>query len=330
MDVKNWTDAHPNHGPILILIEPKNDSFVAAQWDVLDQNILSVFPITSIVTPDDVRGSFSSVQEAITTVGWPAVREGKLIFGITGYHASYIEPPHTAMYGRVAFLGCRNTSVPEAAILVIDDPTDPATDVSLIVEQGYIVRTLTDENYVPGATNDANINNMYYFIVIDIDGNDLVSESEVERFFTALGADIPVEEVNLLFGLCGATSGNMTFSEFGCGVTLISQRATLVPYMPNVTEEIQRQNLAIQYGAQWLSTDYPGPPNSTEYYLALPDTTYTMPLYRCNPVTTTYFQCDGDEFENSDDTSTHSSARGISNFGIIGYWLLCIFGMLKL
>jgi len=68
-DVKAWSDTHPHHLPIMILIEAKDDvlpdpfnlGFVtpipigSALFDDLDAEIRSVFPPEQLITPDDVR-----------------------------------------------------------------------------------------------------------------------------------------------------------------------------------------------------------------------------------------------------------------------------------
>ncbi len=67
--VKAWSDAHPGHVPIMILIEAKDDPLPipvagaakpvpigSAEFDALDAEIRSVLPPEKLITPDDVRG----------------------------------------------------------------------------------------------------------------------------------------------------------------------------------------------------------------------------------------------------------------------------------
>jgi len=206
---------------------------------------------------------------------------GKVIITINGYFPSYILTPHTALVGRVAFLGCRNASVSEAAVLILDDPYD--TNIAEFVEQGYIVRTRADSGYVPGASANATQNNMYYFMVIDIDHSGSVSNTEVESFLTALGVRILSPAiVSSVFNQCSCY-GEMNFSQFECGIQIFSENGIVIPSLPSQTQEELRRDKAIASGAHCISTDYPGPPlNVADYYVSIPGTSNTMP-YRCNP-----------------------------------------------
>mgnify|MGYP001317294336 FL=1 len=77
--VRDWSQAHPDHVPILILIEAKDNvpsnpggiEFVqpvaidGAQLRALDAEIRSVFASAHLITPDDVRGPHATLNEAI-------------------------------------------------------------------------------------------------------------------------------------------------------------------------------------------------------------------------------------------------------------------------
>ena len=63
--IRNWSVAHPQHAPIAILLELKNNDFnlpvpfsnwVAGDLDRLDTSIRSVFRAKEMFTPDDLRG----------------------------------------------------------------------------------------------------------------------------------------------------------------------------------------------------------------------------------------------------------------------------------
>lgn len=95
--IKSWSDAHPRHIPIIIQVEPKSgskqaitpdyDPKVSPEFDLetfmrLEAEILSVFSRTDILTPDDVRGPFNTLREALNKQGWPKLKEiaGKVMF----------------------------------------------------------------------------------------------------------------------------------------------------------------------------------------------------------------------------------------------------------
>jgi hypothetical protein len=68
--VKAWSDAHPGHLPIMILVETKDEAalitlpplFEGPEFDQLDMEIRSVFPPEQLITPDDVRGDLPTCR----------------------------------------------------------------------------------------------------------------------------------------------------------------------------------------------------------------------------------------------------------------------------
>jgi len=80
--VRNWSLAHPQHIPIFILVETKQDvpdeklpwtapeSYTSATFDALDEEIRSVFSKDEIITPDEVRGRHRTLNEAILHGAW--------------------------------------------------------------------------------------------------------------------------------------------------------------------------------------------------------------------------------------------------------------------
>ena len=93
-EVRAWSQAHPRHAPIFILIELKSETLgpaftQALPWDAeplaeLDREILSVFAKEEIIRPDDIRGAYGSLPEALRERGWPRLDDarGKVLFGM--------------------------------------------------------------------------------------------------------------------------------------------------------------------------------------------------------------------------------------------------------
>ena len=75
--VKTWSDAHPGHHLLFILVEPKDDiddeKITGTRWDQLDGEIRSVWPAGRLLTPDDVRGTHATLREALEADGWPTL-----------------------------------------------------------------------------------------------------------------------------------------------------------------------------------------------------------------------------------------------------------------
>ena len=116
-EVRAWSDSHPRHVPIMILVELKDEvvpalptkpvPFDTTQLDAVDSEILAVFPRSHILAPDDVRGVFATLPEAIKARGWPALEDcrGKVMFGLDneGRLRDLYLDGHLALKGRLMF-----------------------------------------------------------------------------------------------------------------------------------------------------------------------------------------------------------------------------------
>lgn len=152
--VRKWSDAHPGHLPISFLFELKKDGvgfdprirkFDAASLDRLDDLLRSVFPASRCIRPDDVRGSASTLREAVEKNGWPtlAAGRGKVFFILHDegpLRDAYLKG-HASLRGRVMFVRSDETR-DDAATLVLDDPRDP--EIPRLVSAGYFIRTRAD------------------------------------------------------------------------------------------------------------------------------------------------------------------------------------------
>lgn len=165
-DVRTWSKAHPGHLPLFILVETKEgalkempdavktEPFTAAVFDALDAEIRSVFQAGEIVTPDEVRGSSSTLNEAVRTWGWPTLEKtrGRVIFLLD---QRPVEPIYTAghpsLQGRPLFTNATPGS-PDAAFT--EENAGSQETIDGLVRQGYLVRTRTDEGTEQARAND--------------------------------------------------------------------------------------------------------------------------------------------------------------------------------
>lgn len=164
--IRDWSKQHPNHLPIFILVEtkegtpqempnaPRGDVFTPAIFDALDAEIRSVFKPEEMITPDEVRGSAPTLNEAIRSKGWPTLAKarGRIIFLLDQAHAGpvYTEG-HPSLKGRLIFTNSV-PGVPESAFVEENDGTKEVIDD--LVKQGSLVRTRTDEGTEQARTND--------------------------------------------------------------------------------------------------------------------------------------------------------------------------------
>jgi hypothetical protein len=162
--VRFWSDTHQNHVPLAILVELKDDPLGPLtmpipigpeELDALDAEIRSVFSPDHLITPDDVRGDFASLEEAVLTRGWPTLgwAAGKVIFLMDnggGERADYIAG-HPNLEGRVLFTNS-SPGQPDAGFVKMNDPFDP--DIPDVVAAGYLVRTRSDADLAEGRADD--------------------------------------------------------------------------------------------------------------------------------------------------------------------------------
>jgi hypothetical protein len=166
MQVREWSQRHPGHLPIFILVEtkegvpselpnaPRGDVFTPAIFDAVDAEIRSVFQPREMITPDQVRGNAATLNEAIRTHGWPTLAEArdKLIFLLDQAHAGPVYAQgHPSLRGRIIFTNSE-PGLPETAFVEQNDGSKEAIDN--LVKQGYLVRTRTDEGTEQARTND--------------------------------------------------------------------------------------------------------------------------------------------------------------------------------
>lgn len=156
-EIKLWSDNNPNHIPIIVLFELKNDwmmldpalkDFDDQALQLLDQLLIDTFS-DKLITPQDVIGSHSSLREAITTDGWPLLSDtlGKIIFVL---HPGKYTTPYYQMdptfVNMVMFPAANisNINQPYASFVVHNNPS--IEEINPLVEQNFIVRTRIDSN----------------------------------------------------------------------------------------------------------------------------------------------------------------------------------------
>ena len=163
--VRAWSQAHPEHAPLFLLIETKQDSpdevkvtqpelFTSAVFDALDAEIRSVFAAHEMITPDDVRGSYPTLESAVLAGNWPtlASARGKVIFLMDQHSVGPIYTAgHPSLRGRILFTNAE-PGEPDAAFVERND--GPVADINMLASKGYLIRTRTDADTKEARTND--------------------------------------------------------------------------------------------------------------------------------------------------------------------------------
>ena len=170
--VYNWSVAHPNHLPIFINIETKQDvpadnstlanipvpwthsvPYDASACDKMDEEIKSIFGqnLDRVITPDKVRGSYTRLDSAARAGNWPTLAEArnKVVFIMQGAAESPYKAGHPSLQGRAMFVYSSPNSA-EGAFVILNNSEGNYAEIQQRVQQGFIVRTRSDAN-----TNEA-------------------------------------------------------------------------------------------------------------------------------------------------------------------------------
>lgn len=171
--LKNWSDQHPSHFPIYVMVEAKDKGmpifpnpaqvlpFDAKAFDELDAEIIKVLGRDKLITPDDVRGEYKTLKEAVLAKNWPTVAKarGKFIFLLLPSAAgldtatSVYAKGRTSLQNRVMFLESTGKE-PFAAFLLLDNAIVRQKEIQQFVKDGYIVRSRADIETYEAKVND--------------------------------------------------------------------------------------------------------------------------------------------------------------------------------
>jgi len=159
--IRDWSLANPAHLPIMIMIEFKDAARpdwgpveyvvpVVFDQDLLlqaDSEIWGVFQRSHVITPDDVRGSFVTLEQAILEQGWPTLAEsrGKVMFAMdnTGRHREEYLAGAPALESRAMFVSAE-PGHPAAGFIKMNNALDDHALIRDYVARNYIVRTRSD------------------------------------------------------------------------------------------------------------------------------------------------------------------------------------------
>ena len=164
--LRNWSKEHPDHNPVFITLETKGESeesntekLDVKAMDDLDAELVKHLGKEYIITPDEVRGKYATLEEAVLKGNWPTLQaaKGKYLFVLDDHgdkRATYMEG-HPSLKGRILFVNAE-PGTPEAAVLFRNGSKEPG--IKELVQKGYIVRTRADSD-----TKQARVNDRSYF-----------------------------------------------------------------------------------------------------------------------------------------------------------------------
>ncbi|MCG1035040.1 Ca2+-dependent phosphoinositide-specific phospholipase C [Polaribacter sargassicola] len=170
--LKKWSNNNPTHAPIFIMIEAKDSGFpifpnsakvlpfTEQAFDEMDALVKNTLGRDKLITPDDVRGGYATLEEAVLAKNWPLLKEskGKFIFlllpsgGGLASKSDYVKN-HPVLENRVMFVQSE-IGQKHAAFLLLDNAIVRQTEIQEAVKKGYLVRTRSDIETYEAKTND--------------------------------------------------------------------------------------------------------------------------------------------------------------------------------
>lgn len=172
IELKNWSAENPNHVPIFIQLEAKDSGmpifenstevlkYDSAAYAELDEEIIHILGRENLITPDDVRGAYNTLEEAVLAKNWPLLKDsrGKFIFlmlpttgGGIGETLYLKGTPN--LEGRAMFIQSQ-PGQNHAAFVLKDNSLMREDEIKKLVEKGYLVRTRSDIETYEAKIND--------------------------------------------------------------------------------------------------------------------------------------------------------------------------------
>jgi hypothetical protein len=169
----NWSLQHPNHIPIFVNIETKEETpaayinnalpfpvpgFVLAQsipFDAnavaaMDNEIKSVFgnDLEKVFTPDQLRGNYPTLRDAALAKNWPLLKDarGKVMFIIEGPGSDDYLAAGSNLAGKACFVYTDNITDDYAAFIILNNPKGSLAKIGESVSKGFIVRSRSDSD----------------------------------------------------------------------------------------------------------------------------------------------------------------------------------------
>lgn len=166
-EVRRWSGAHPEHVPIVVMINPKDEHevkdgvaplpFDAAMFDALDAEIRATLPASKRITPDQVQGRHRTLRDGAMHGGWPTLGQarGKVLLTLEAPadKVRTYRGGRRSLEGRAMFVNAENEASPVAATITLNDPVADGDRIRRAVHMGLLVRTRADEDTREARTN---------------------------------------------------------------------------------------------------------------------------------------------------------------------------------
>ena len=168
-EIAAWSKAHPDHAPLLILLNLKEGealpipgatapaAFDAAAMDAVDAEIRSVFTAHQLITPDDVQGDHPTLRAAAAAGAWPTLGQarGRVMFALDAprQQVDLYRGDRRSLEGRAMFVNIEEGD-DAAGYITLNEPGDQAQRIAAAVAAGLIVRTRADADTAEARSGD--------------------------------------------------------------------------------------------------------------------------------------------------------------------------------
>ena len=167
-ELTRFSTKNPGHVPIVITFNLKSKAiglpgftkplpFTQTALKALQRTIVDHLGVDRIFMPTELKGDWPSLAAAVENNGWPKMQalRGKFILvldeseeTLAPYNALLTKP------GSNLFFKTPPLGHPDAAILILNNPIEQATEIRKAVSKGYLVRTRADADTLEARTND--------------------------------------------------------------------------------------------------------------------------------------------------------------------------------
>lgn len=170
--IRQWSFRNPHHLPLLVMIESKGFTIgdiapipgfarsvphKPSSVEEIDAEIKSVFgnALNGVITPDMVRGEYSTLRESVLAGNWPTLAEarGKVFFILDGDLKQLYLESSPNLESRAMFV-FSSPGRDEAAFVMYNNPVSSYNQIRSAVQQGYIVRTMADGGTLEARSGD--------------------------------------------------------------------------------------------------------------------------------------------------------------------------------
>lgn len=164
--LKTWSENHPDHSPVFILINAKDQNipgtrailpFTATALDSIDLEIRTHLGMDHLITPDMVKGNYDNLEQAVLAGNWPNLDDvrGKFLF-VLDENEEKIDRYLTAkpeLKNAVLFVNKKEGN-PTAGFRIINNAEKEEAYIRELVKKGYMIRTRADSDTKQARTND--------------------------------------------------------------------------------------------------------------------------------------------------------------------------------